>query len=146
MLSCYTTCVSRSMYALWSGTPSMCSELKRVLAWSVFCLFLLFFLLQQSLLAETWAREGRMVTDRGGILKVQSFALNLSCPSSRQPKGLRQSSSFQVGMAINLEPGSMGLRLPNKGSSLPQRGLHSALEESADSINVYSSPRGPHHG
>lgn len=44
----------------------MCS----VFAQSVFCLFLLlffFFSLQQSLLAETWAREEQKDTDRGGI-------------------------------------------------------------------------------
>lgn len=45
------------MYASWSRTPSVCSELERVLAQSVF-VFFCFFFLQQNLLAETWGREG----------------------------------------------------------------------------------------
>lgn len=71
-----------------------------VLSWSV-CLLslclLLFSLLQQSLLAETWGREGPEVE-----ISSKRRAL-LDCLSSRQPKGLRPSSSFQAGVVMKLE-------------------------------------------
>lgn len=48
-----------------------------------------------------------MDTDWGGVSSSKCRALP-SCHSSRQPKGLRQSSSFQVGMVMKLEIRSHG--------------------------------------
>lgn len=84
MLSRSATCVPRSIDASRSGTPSTCSELKRVFAQSVFCLFLLLFFTPAKSVSRDMG-QGREESYRQGwnlILKVQSFALNLSCPSA----------------------------------------------------------------